>query len=482
MRSGRQQGAVKFARQVATVLALLCLGALAGCVVVPPPTGGEAGPVTSLPAGIDDTMEPVTARSSLPGVRENGAPGRAMTATLLQSELLAFADRYLEAIAEAADWGADHTDDPRVRAAFRQTKVIYVTGAITTASEPDPLRVLRDFLVLLRLQRIIWETGGHKWAAPEAAARMVRALTALDGQIVALAGRVLPTEAINIVHELTRSWRAAHKDRRYVAFVRFHDLGDSELRRRFEAHITAKGLLAPIEAASQELQEMRRVAERAIFLTNHMPLLLEWQGEALLYNTLKTPELQAAFGDLDRFASTAEDLVTEIEALPGRVADERAAAITNFGVLLQREREAAIEQVAAELRAEREQLFRDVNASAGELLPLAQQLAVASAALRETLALVAAMQGDGGGDGGGFELPEAQQLVLSATALIGETHGLAQLVQELLSTEVPAGGVAQINQLLHDHELRLFGYAACLLVLGGLVVCGVVLVLRRTQR
>jgi len=455
--------------------------------VLPPPAEREPEDVArgtrraaSAAFGIDSGTGPALANPSLPGVLADGAPERRMTATLLQSELLAFADRYLEAVAEATDWGADHTEDPTVRAAFRNTKVIYVTGAVTTASEPDPLRVLRDFLVLLRLQYLVWLEGGHKWAPPEAADRIVRALAALDGQIVALAGRVLPAEAIDLVHELTRSWRAEHPNRRYVAFLRFHDLGDSEQRRRFEEHLAAKGLLAPIAEASQEIQEVRRVAERGIFLANHMPLLMEWQAEALLYNALKTPELQNVVGNLDRFADTAAGLGAEIAALPERVAAERAAAIESLAIVMQTERRAALEQMIAALRAEREQLFRDVNTSAGELLPLAEQLAIASAGMRETMTLVAAMQGDGGDEEGGFELPEAQKLVHSATELVGETYVLGQLMQQLLSTEISDGGVEQLDQLLQDHELRLFAYAAGLLAFGGLVVCGVALVLRRS--
>ncbi|MEQ8664079.1 MAG: hypothetical protein RLW62_24950, partial [Gammaproteobacteria bacterium] len=47
-----------------------------------------------------------SAQAALPGYDEAAAPARDMTAELLHSELLAFSERYLEGLGEAADWGA----------------------------------------------------------------------------------------------------------------------------------------------------------------------------------------------------------------------------------------------------------------------------------------------------------------------------------------------------------------------------------------
>ncbi|MDH4042443.1 MAG: hypothetical protein OEV88_17480, partial [Gammaproteobacteria bacterium] len=187
-------------RRLATALLATWSALLAGCVVVPP--GEQPLPV---PAEQTTAQGPADgdggAVASLPGLTGRKQATHQLTASLLQSELLAFADRYLEAVAEAADWGADHAADPKARAAFRQTKVVYATAAVTVVTEPDPLRVLRDLIVMVRLQKLVWDEGRFAWPGAEATERMQHALTRLDTQINQLAGRVVPAAAIAMVQE-----------------------------------------------------------------------------------------------------------------------------------------------------------------------------------------------------------------------------------------------------------------------------------------
>ena len=433
----------------------------------------EGAPTQRAAAGLETAPADV-----LPGVADDVRAVRPMTAALLQSELLAFADRYLEGLGEAADWGADHASDAKARAAFRQIKVVYVTAAVTTASEPDPLRVLRDLMVMLRLQVLVWDGSGFdSWVEPEARTRMQRALRRLDAQLGQLATRVLSREAIELVYELIRAWHAAHPERRYVAFTRFADLDDSELRHRFEAHVEAGGLLAPVTEAKAELQELRRVAERAIFLANHMPLLLEWQAEAFLFNSLKQPELQGVLGDVDRFADSAEAVTAVLAALPDRLAEERVAATLAVSEAIAREREALLSQLADSVAAERAAMLRDVRAANAELLPLAEALARLAEGSRETLTLVAALRGEEGGDE--FTLTEARELVESATRLSSETLALVGAVDGLLGAGTR---LEALDEALSRHERRLFGYLLVLIVVSALVVSASVVWVGRWRR
>ncbi len=407
--------------------------------------------------------------------------GRRMTASLLQGELLAFADRYLEAIAEATDWGADHTDDAKARAAFRQTKIVYVTAVVTTVTEPDPLRVLRDLLVMLRLERLVWDDAEISWSGPESDSRMRQALGRLEAQLVGLAQRVFSDEEIDLVHELTAQWHAANPERRYVAFVRFNDLGNSETRRRFEEHVSRGGLLAPVADASRELHEVRMVAERAIFLANHMPMLSEWQAEGFIYHALRLPETQQLLDGIDRFVVTAEGIGTQLETLPEKISLEREAALENLAGLLHKQLTETLEGLARTIRAERESAFQAIDASAGQLLPLAEQFAAAATGMRETMTLVTAMQGDTTGESSEWTPAEAEKVVERLVFLTSQTSALVQSVQELLNTETSDGGLARIDELLKAHETRLFIHAALLVAVIGVVICIALVVWRRTQ-
>jgi hypothetical protein len=459
---------------------------LAGCVILSDEARRSAGraatdrsaatpaPVDSAPLALDE--QPATAMP-LPGVDDPTRAAR-FTATTLQSELLAFADRYLEAIAEAADRSAEAAADVTERAGFKQTKVVYVTAAITTVTEPEPLRVMRDLLVLLRLQRMVWEDQRHPWAAPGNAARMAQALKILEDQIEKLAALVFDAQDIAGIQSLVQQWHAANPDRRYVAFVRFHDLEDSALKQRFDARLRRGGLLAPVTKAADELEQMRRVAERALFLANHMPMLLEWQAEAYLHGALELPEVQSLTANFDRFTGTTAELSTLVGLLPDQIARERAEALTALAALVRRERMEAIAQLGEVLRAERAALIADVNGSAGQLTPLAAHLAQATGGLRDSLTLLNTWQA--GSSDSNFDLARFDTTITGLVQLTGDARTLVEALQGTLAAgDGAAAGVDRLDRLLQAHERRLFGYALAIAVVCGSFLIGTALLLRR---
>ncbi|MGE0482598.1 MAG: hypothetical protein AB7Q81_00515 [Gammaproteobacteria bacterium] len=465
-------------RLVRFVLTALWVTMAGGCIMLDGGTfAAPRGGVADAGAAERDADDGVS--REVAGVLEPHGHERRFTATLLQSELLAFAERYMEAMAEAFDRGADAAADASGRAAFRATKVVYVAAAVSTVTEPDPLRVLRDLLVMVHLQRLVWaEEGGNRHASDAARVGVVAALTKLETQLHALALRVLPESAISDMEELAQHWRTANPERRYVAFVRFHDLDDTPLRQRFENHFAARGLLAPVSEANHQIEEMRRVAERAVFLANHMPMLIEWQGEAFVARALDLPEVAGLLGDVDRFADTGADVTALLAALPDQIGAERRAAIDDLMTRIERERHAALEQVAQMVGSERERTLAALEASSTALLPLMGKVDSASANLRETMALLAAVQGDDD-DGEGLDLAELGTLVDSVAALSGQTLALVEAVDRLVHAEAAADTLVAFDDLLRAHEQRLFVYALALLVAAGLTAVASVGFLRR---
>lgn len=424
--------------------------------------------------------DPTGSEEALPGVKHGTSAAR-FTAASLQSELLAFADRYLEALAEAADRAAEASPGPAERAGFKQTKVVYVTAAITTVTEPDPLRVLRDLLVLLRLQRIVWEGQKHPWAAPDNAARMALAVARLEKQVTELAGLILDAQAIADIHELTRRWHAANPERRYVAFVRFHDLEDSPLKQRFTSHLGRRGLLAPVREATAEIEQIRRVSERALFLANHLPMLLEWQAEAYLHGALELPEVRALSGNFEHLTGTAAELSASLKALPDDIAHERAAALGELASLVRRERGEALTQIAGILRAERAGLVTDLGDSTTRLGPLAEHLSTISTNLREALEVFAALRG--AADDTAFDLAAFDGTVAGLTRLAGDTTTLVQALRDTLAAgDHATAGVDRLDSLLRAHERRLFGYALGVSMVLGLCLLGAAWLVRGRPR
>ena len=466
---------------------LLALIGLSGCAVIlgERPMGGGKGR-TSGQAAVAPTADAArqsgesgTGPVALPGVVPGHENAPALTAHKLQNELLAFTDRYREAIAEASDWGASRAESASSRAGFVELKVVYVTAAITIATESEPLRILRDLLVMVRLQRMVWSDNAPPWASAESAARMQKALSRLEQQITKLAKMVFTDQDIETLHTLIQQWREANPERRYVAFVRFHDLEETEQKRKFESRTTHSGLLAPIDKANEELEDLRRVADRALFLANHMPMLLEWQAEAYLHGAVQLPEMQSFSQDFTRLSGSADRFSNTMAVLPDRIASERAATLREIAALIARERSTTLTQLGEQLRTERSGLMADLKSASGDLGPLVQHLAEATANTREALSILSSLRSTAG-DGEDIDLEEANRTVVNLTRLAGDTSQLLQTLHTVLAdSEHAAAGVARLDELLQAHERRLFQYGLVLVALFGGFLCGAALLMRK---
>ena len=188
----------------------------------------------------------------LPSMSASASGPAKLTQLDLQRELFTFVDRYMERVAQAADEGVAAASDAQARANLQATKVMYVSSAVAIASEPVPLNALRDLIVMVSLQRMVWEAGGGPQVDQREANRVALALRLLELQILALAERFIPANSIRTLQALILDWRRANSQQHYVAFVRFHDLGASEGASSVDRALSSGGLLARVEAVARD--------------------------------------------------------------------------------------------------------------------------------------------------------------------------------------------------------------------------------------
>lgn len=408
-------------------------------------------------------------RAMVPGAGAGiGEDGR-LTPIELQTEIFAFADRYIEAISEVTDRAAANADDTETMSRYHNVKLIYATAAITVATLPDPVHALRDFIIMVKLQESVWSMQSTQDSYGEAASAILRALQRLDSQLTALASGVMSAESISMLDSMAGQWIERHPNRSYVAFVRFSDLGNPERRKRFAEQNNARGLLAPVSEATRELSEIRGLSERVLFVANRMPLLVRWEAQSFVYAGLRLPETQSLIEDSRRLSLAAESLGNDFDT-----------AIEDTGMMLARERSHAILQLSEQFRLERAALFQELETSAGALSPLATTLASTASDLNEAARIIGQFaEGDSSSD---FEMSELNQVVRDMGSLARDSAQLVAALQQLAQDEESRAVLDRLDTVLREQQFRLFLYAVTLIFVAGLVVFGIALLLRRTAK
>ena len=264
-----------------------------------------------------------------------------MTLQTLDQLCQAFGERYVNANRNATDLIEQGTKDQNIRAHAHAHKLRTAISAFDILSGPSPFAKLMDLVLLVELQYRVWVTDkmGAKVFGAAAALPLEAALTEGRADVWRMAGLVLKPEQRQVVEEMIDTWRERNPNVEAVAYVRFSEFSEYRGKSILDGVPFGSGLLAPVSDAMRQLEETRMLAERAMYLTKRMPQLARWQAEALLNTALMHPEVQ-------RMNDTVIRVVTVLEGLPAKVAEERAVILKKM-----EEREKTIGAIAQDVRA-----------------------------------------------------------------------------------------------------------------------------------
>jgi len=161
------------------------------------------------------------------------------------------------------------------------------------------------------------------------------ALRRLERQIYDLAARVLPSDVIAKVRDLSTKWRRENPEQHYVAYVRFQNLGASSEADDVNEVISSGGFLAPVETVARK--RMRRGCWPNDFVPGQPDaMFLEWETTLAYQRIAASPEAAGVLANLSGFRAALERLGEEISRLPDRVADERLALVKDVTQLAAR--------------------------------------------------------------------------------------------------------------------------------------------------
>ncbi len=381
---------------------------------------------------------------------------------------MAFSDSYTAIISQAID--RIDRENPGYRAALHDLKLRNVQNAINIAAGQNPIGGLLDMTVMVSLQRQVSEEYWipERWG--EAGRPLVEALQLLEREIWLIAERSLDEQEVEGLRALIPEIRERFRGQVFVSSIRASDFAED--RRATVTKLEGGGSLltlfqldplAGLSPAAQELAQTRLLAERAFFWGKRLPLILNWQLQDVILETLAEPETQQIVDAAVRLTESTQRLTNVAEELSQRLPQERAAAIDQMTALLADEREAAIEQLAALTAAEREAaieqafegiatereailrtfeqedvrlrgLLEDVRASIEAGTTLSASLSTTIKSAERLLASFARPPGEPRSEGRPFDITDYAATAEAATATVQELNHLLASMNELMAS------------------------------------------------
>jgi hypothetical protein len=348
----------------------------------------------------------------------------------VQVNLMSFADRFFAGTLDAADKFEQSLQTPEGRydAAAERLGALLVTADI--AAGPNPGGALLDMTAFVTLKRTVWEEYWVPEVYGEDGWVMLDAYRALEADIWKIAAGVYTPEQLEELRQVIGDWRAANPDQVQVDFIRLSVFGDS---RQVETLLDAGrpgGMLAPVREANRNIEEMRLLAERLVFMITRMQLLVNLQVDMASAKLVVRPEIRQLLEDSHMFAEVAD-----------RVAETFAALAAD----LPAERRAAIDQILDGLGQERERIFADLGAENGDLRPFLRDArqtlevgrdlaAVLGETIRATDALVARAQLGDKEAARPFNILEYQATLAEAAVTVREIQAMLTSFERVLES------------------------------------------------
>ncbi|MEY4685776.1 MAG: hypothetical protein RLZ25_2235 [Pseudomonadota bacterium] len=269
------------------------------------------------------------------GESASGSSKPRPTALELEARLMGFADRYLSKAAEATDTYQHLVHTKAARELGLATFIFPGLTVIGIAAGGEPGSDLLDMVVFATLQRESLEKGWAREVLGERADNLIKTQQQLEVQIWAIAGDVLSADQLARLKEAIRRWREANPNQRYVSNVKFDDVamerGAGQGAKALQDE--SVGLLAPLDAAVREGEEIRLMARRSMYIIQRMPPLLMAQARFVLHEEVSPEQIDGLLKDVSGFRVTLDEAQKTLAHMPGLIGKEREALFSDLDKL-----------------------------------------------------------------------------------------------------------------------------------------------------
>ena len=389
----------------------------------------------------------------------------AMTEEELQSEVMSFADRLASIISQTAVVFENQLRSPEARVRAREMKVFTMAAAFEAAAGPNAAVALLDTVVMVTLNRTVWEEYWGPKVFGEPAEGVIEAWKKLESDIWSIADRVLTHDEQQELRRLIQEWRQNHPDQVAVNFVRFSDFGASRRKSPLASAQRPGGLLG-VEEATAAIDQMRLLTERAMFHISRMQLVASLQFELALANFFAQPETIRALDTSARLLNSSERLSVVLEQLPVKFEEKLYPAIAEIDRVMLTHRQAAIDQFAERVAAERQALLRDLTSGeerllnligdAREVLAIGKDLASQIDSTVTKVDTLAARFGPGSAEAGRtlFHIEDYRAAARELSATVENLKGLVVSIDQLLGSPAWDRRLPQVTETADWLESR----------------------------
>jgi len=293
---------------------LFCVLALTGCSALKIPKPAKQATVTP--------------------VQLTTTPGGPVTPVVLQAEVLRAADTYVAMVSEACDDISAKTTNTAVRVAALRWKLDQATAAFNDATGDNPSVNALDLLVLVTMARNVVQDFGVQTYG-EAALPLLNTQCELETNAWIMARSILQPSQEKELKNLIQEWRRKNPNQRDIGPIRFREFAAALGRTPKQSSITPTSIfsllyidpLAGLDPTTAAIEGIRELGERAMYYSQRVPMLLNWQTQLLVLQLAEQPAPQQMLNDANQLAAAASAFAQTSRQLPQVINDQRQAAI-----------------------------------------------------------------------------------------------------------------------------------------------------------
>jgi predicted DNA-binding ribbon-helix-helix protein len=285
-------------------------------------------------------IERLTGEAARKRVRAEAAEEQNET---LQLKVMRFADQYVERIERRStamvrsytEEMAKDFDTDLLRADLARWQFVQASAAYQIAAGSNPTANAVDMVVLTTLTRMIAEYSWAPQYGPPVEV-MLRTLRSLEEQAWHLLDGIATEERKAELAQVLRTWYEDNPGLESAAFVRFTDVaGLGAVKKETSVSPGLLGIIGldPLEGIDPALREVERariMAERALFYSQRVAILIDLQLAELAARAQATPEIREVVETVDQVGQLSAAMANVVDELPETLAREREAAISQL--------------------------------------------------------------------------------------------------------------------------------------------------------